>query len=104
LEAQINQKMKQASEDEMISGIAAAEFRGKLEQELKELDKELYDQVMLKSKLRAKQVELDNHLEQCHIELNSQQTGLDSARQEYEIQLGEYEAKRISLEEELAVF
>lgn len=61
LETQIKSKMKQSSEDEMASGIAAAEFRGKLEHELQELDRELYNQVMLKSKLKAKLVELENH-------------------------------------------
>lgn len=45
LETQVSGKIVQSSEDEMESGIAAAEFRGTLEHELSELDEALYDQV-----------------------------------------------------------
>ena len=96
--------MERAQDDEMNAGISLADFKIQIEKEQKELDRYLSQEIEKHGGLVARLEQQKNDASLCQQQLDAVNEQLESASEQYQEQLDNFERKKQSLSEEIGTF
>jgi hypothetical protein len=96
--------MKQAQDDEVLSGVGLADFKLFIERENKGLERDLADQETRREELAVQQKKNEWKIAECVAELQTDQDALYVAKNEYEGTHTQYQENRAAKESEREIY